>query len=250
MRCVAFVGFVAFVVLALGLACGVASAGPVLVPVLQERSISVAARVFNEKESDSRTADSFGEFDQSLTVHPIKIVSGERHASQGNASQKSTITSGAFAFSGGVYAQSIHPADSDAIGRSLFDVTFDVADAADYSLDGFLRNAGDTPAAGKLEFTRLEDGAVLFKTNAAEEPIAQSGRLEAGAYRLVLDAGGVGNSSAAGGGIDYELTFAASAAAAPTAIPLPPPVWGGLSALVLMVAMPRARKLIRGPLPG
>src|SRR5262245_47466469 len=88
---------------------GVVFAGPVLIPTNQERSISVSAHVFTERDTADRAADSFDPFDQALTVHPIRIVEGTRYAAQGNASQKSTLGNDTFTFSGDVYAQSIHP---------------------------------------------------------------------------------------------------------------------------------------------
>ena len=222
--------------------------GPVLVFTEQSRSVEVEASVFTKEDRDSRSASGFGTFEESLTVHPILIVDGERYASQGNASQKSTLGPDGFAFSGSIYAQSIHPADSKALGRSRFDVSFDLTSPARYSLTGFMHNPNESPAAGKLQ---LLSGAgadagggeqVLFQTNAGPDAIDNSGDLVAGSYRLLLDAGGLGNSSAAGGGIDYNLSF--SAAGSIEAVPLPPAVWPG--AIVLAgAALASLRKKMR-----
>jgi len=226
----------------------VTRAGPLLVPTAQERRIEVSAVVFDKKDSSSRSADSFGAFDQSLTVHPIQIVDGVRYAAQGNASQKSALGSDAFTFSGSIYAQSIHPANSNAIGRSLFDVKFDVMSPAHYALDGFMHNPGGTPAAGKLEFTLLAGDQALFKSNAGADPIKSSGALGAGSYRMLLDAGGLGNSSAAGGGVDFNVTLAAVAdVEAPPVIgvPLPSAIRSGTILLGLLAIATKLPKSLR-----
>ena len=212
-----------------------AHAGPVLVPTLQTRQVTVRANNFTEVESDSRAASDFGTFEESLTVHPITIVDGRRYASQGNASQRSTLSGDVFRFSGSIYAQSIHPADSNATARSLFDVIFEVTEPATYSLAGSLRDINGTSAAGKLELTLANSGDVVFETGAGPDNINESGVLERASYRLILDAGSLGNSSAAGGGIDFDLTFAAEAAPA-VSIPLPAGAWLGLSALGMLAA--------------
>src|SRR5437867_2050973 len=84
------------------------SAGPVLVPTAQNRSVNVSAFVFSETQQDSRSASGFGDFNESLVVHPIQIVDGTRWAAQGQASQNSTLGSDAFKFSGKIYAQATH----------------------------------------------------------------------------------------------------------------------------------------------
>ena len=88
----------------------VVAAGPILTPTFQTRTLEVSAFVINRSASDSRSADDFGAFNDSIAVHPIKLVGSERYAAQGSASLNSLLDADAFALSGTLYAHSIHPA--------------------------------------------------------------------------------------------------------------------------------------------
>lgn len=218
-----------------------ASAGPVLLPTAQTRTLEVSAFVFDKTASGSRSADGFGAFDDSIAVHPSRMVGSERYAAQGSASLNSLLDADAFTLSGTLYAQSIHPADSGANARVLYDVTFDVGSRADYTLSGFLRNPGNSPADAALKFELLKDSQVLFAAAPDPADIAKTGTLNPGSYRLLLDASGRGDSSLAGGKIDYSLRFSAHSAA--TVIPVPPAVWTGAGMLALLAA-PVLRRFI------
>ena len=223
----------------------VARGAPLLVPTNQTRTLDVSARVFDKTRADSASAGGFGDFNETLQVHPFVDVDGERHASQGNAAQRSSLGENRFAFAGSLYAQSIHPATSSASARNVFDVTFSVSEAASYTLAGFLRNPQDSPAGGTLSFTMLAGNEVLFAATAEDDAINSAGRLNAGAYRLVLDASGRGDSSEAGGGIEYDVTFAAAAEvgqAPAVPVPLPAGVWSGMALLILAAGLMHARR--------
>jgi hypothetical protein len=78
-----------------------------------------------------------------------------------------------------------------------------------------------------------------------------AGKLDPGSYRLLLEASGRGDSSEAGGGIEFNVAFAAAAdVGAPvtppvTGVPLPPALWsgGGLGAIIAIAA--GARRALR-----
>ena len=223
-----------------------ARGGPLLVPTSQTRTLQVTATVFDKTDSDSAAASGFGDFDRSIQVHPYTDVAGERWAAQGNAAQKSSLGEHSFSFSGSLYAQSIHPANSSAHARNLFDVSFDVTQPARYSLNGFLRNPGNSPADAALTFTLLAGNKTLFSAAASDSALDSSGKLDAGAYRLLLDASGRGDSPEAGGAAEFAVTFMAAADVASVApVPLPPAIWSGAIALSGIAAISRLRRHLR-----
>src|SRR5438067_13203430 len=141
--------------------CCRAVAGPVLIPTSQTRSLEVSAFAVDESQNDLRIDGGVGAFDESLLVHPIRLVEGARYAAHARASQKSPFDDDAFTFSGSIYAQSIHPATSGAAARAVFDVSFDVTQPTDYSLSGVLRKTAG-PTDGDLELTLFDGDQVLF----------------------------------------------------------------------------------------
>jgi hypothetical protein len=192
--------------------------------------VDISAFIFSQTRQASRSASGFGDFNESLMVHPIQFVDGGRWAAQGEASQKSSLTSDAFKFSGKLYAQATHVPNAGGTAHAVFDVTFDVTESANYALSGTLKTTSG-PTAGSLKLTLLDGDKLLFSTPASDSPFSQGGALSPGSYRLLMDATGDGSSSV-GGGIEYNATFSAAPAAA--AIPLPLAVWSGL--IVMMIA--------------
>jgi type 1 fimbria pilin len=233
MRSVARLGFVVFALLL----CSQAHAGAILVPTSQQRSIEVSAFAVDENQNDLRINGDLAPFNESLLVHPIRIVDGARYAAQAMASQTSQLNDDSFTFAGSIYAQSIHPANCGASAHAVFDVTFDVTEQANYSLDGMLKST-DGPTNGALALTLFDGSDVLFSTAPIASPFAQTGELRPGSYRLVMDAAGDGSGSL-GAGIDYNVTFTAAPTATP--IPLPPAIWSGTALMLLALAAAKTR---------
>lgn len=225
---------VALALVGLTLSLRPALAAPVLVPTAQSRALDVSAAVFDKSDAGSASAPDFGPFDRSISVHPIMMVGTERYAAQGSASQNSTLGSDAFTFAGSLYAQSIHPADSSASARVLFDVAFDVQDIVRYALAGSLTNPNSSPADASLTLQLLNGNQTIVSTGPSDTAINKTGLLQPGSYRLVFDASGRGDSTFAGGAIDYGLTFSAAVDGG-VQTPLPPAAWSGLVLLAILV---------------
>jgi hypothetical protein len=214
-------------------------AAPLLVPTSQTRSIEVSAFAMDETQNDLRINGDISPFNESLLVHPIRIVDGARYAAHALASQSTKLTDDTFTFAGSIYAQSIHPADCGANAHAVFDVTFDVMQPATYSLAGTLRSTAG-PTDGGLALTIFDGSEVLYSTAPIASPFTNTGELPTGSYRLVMDAQGDGSGSL-GAGIDYNVTFTATSAASP--IPLPPAVWTGAALILLALAAAKTRRV-------
>jgi len=204
------------------------SAGPLLVPLNQERTLEVSASVLTKIRHDTITTKGFDTSGDNVHVHPIMIAEdGTRYAAQGNIWNESQLGDDNFKLAGPLYAQSIHPAESTAGAAVKTCVTFNVTSPIHYALSGALTNPGNGPADGTIALMNASGETIA--QSSTDSSINTNGILKPGTYQLQLDANGQGNSSLAGGGIDYKLNLAAAA------VPLPPGVIGGGIILAPMI---------------
>jgi adhesin HecA-like repeat protein len=228
--------------------------------------IQTQGQIVNEDLAGSESTDQFGTFNKSIVKS-----GGDPAATHGdlNVSQNTTVNqsngkiTGSGSLAAHAFGQFSNPNDVSgplAIqAQNNLTVTFEVTGAGEpftaHGEFGSLNILG-ADAHFMLQQTSAPSGGgqplqVIFQNDEFSPTTFDDSRtLEAGMYKIVVDAGAGSSGSSRGdqfsSGEDTSLNFNFSAGTASSAIPLPASVWTGAVGLISVVALiaPRSRKRV------
>lgn len=216
-----------------------ASAGPMLTPISQQRTVEAEAAVrFGEdtaSDIDSDGAPDFGPFNSSVAASAQ--LTSQPGTSAGSASQQSLINPNSLSGIGSASA-SAEPGfafEMTASGGSFYNVTFSLADATEYSFTGQL-DAGVAGSAGQplAQATLSDVGGDVYAVNTTSGPTAilSSGILAPGTYTIDVIATAFIEASGESASASFDFNF--------TLVPEPASLLG-LSFAWLCVGLRRRR---------